>query len=55
MLHANYECSSPYGLSQEDFTRFPSLFPYKLGCTLAEPKYDHNFCRGSLDNATNQI
>ena len=41
MLHAQYKCSSPYGLSQEDFTRFLSLFPCKIGCALAEPKYDH--------------
>ena len=41
MLHAKYECCSPYGLSQEDFTRFPSLFPCKIGCALAEPKCDH--------------
>ena len=34
MLHAKYECSSPYGLSQDDFT-------CKIGCALAEPKYDH--------------
>ena len=27
MLHPKYECCSPYGLSQEDFKRFPSLFP----------------------------
>ena len=40
MLHAKYECSSPYGLSQEDFKGFP-LFPCKIGCTLPEPKYDH--------------
>ena len=25
MLHAKYESSSPYGLGQEDFKRFPSL------------------------------
>ena len=36
MLHAKYECSSPYGLSKEDFTRFSSLFPCKIGCALAE-------------------
>ena len=41
MLHAKYECSSRYGLAQEDFKRFPSLFPCKIGCALAEPKYDH--------------
>ena len=41
ILHAKYEYSSPHGLSQEDFKRFPSLFPCKLRCALAEPKYDH--------------
>ena len=41
MLHAKYECSGPYGLSQEDFKRFSSLFPRKIGCALAEPKYNH--------------
>ena len=41
MLHAEYECSSPYGLSHEDFKRFPCLFPCKIGYALAEPKYDH--------------
>ena len=40
MLHAKYECSSPYGLSQVDFKRLPSLFLCKIGCALAEPKYD---------------
>ena len=25
MLHAKYECFSPYGLSPEDFKIFPSL------------------------------
>ena len=40
MLHAKYECSSPYGLSQVDFKRFPSLFLCKIGCSQAEPKYD---------------
>ena len=25
MLHAKYESSSPYGLGQEDFLKFPSL------------------------------
>ena len=41
MLHAKYEFSSPYGLSKEDFKRFPSLLPCKIGCALAERKYDH--------------
>ena len=41
MLHAKYECFRPYGLSQEDFKRFPSLFLCKIGRALAEPKYDH--------------
>ena len=45
MLHPKYECCSPYGLSQEDFKRFPSLFPCKIGCSLAEPKYEH---RGTI-------
>ena len=45
MLHPKYECCSPYGLSQEDFKRFPSLFPRKIGCALAEPKYEH---RGTI-------
>ena len=40
MLHAKYECSSPYGLSQVDFKRFPFLFLCKIGCSRAEPKYD---------------
>ena len=40
MLHAKYECFSPYGLSQEDFKRFPSLILCKIVCTWAEPKYD---------------
>ena len=40
MLHAKYECSSLYGLSQVDFKRFPSLFLCKIGCARAEPKYD---------------
>ena len=38
--HAKYECSSPYGLSQVDFKRFPSLFLCKIGYSRAEPKYD---------------
>ena len=38
MLHTN-ECSSPYGLSQVDFKRFPILFLCKIGCTRAKPKY----------------
>ena len=38
MLHAKYECSSPYGLSQEDFKRFPSLILCKIVCPQAEPK-----------------
>ena len=41
MLHAKYECCSPYGLSQEDFERFSTFFLCKIGCALAEPKYDH--------------
>ena len=40
MLHAKYECSSPYGLSKVDFKRFPSLFLCKIGCARAEPKYE---------------
>ena len=45
MLHPKYECCRPYGLSQKDFKRFPSLFPCKIGCALAEPKYEH---RGTI-------
>ena len=41
MLHAKYESSSPYGLSQVDFERFPSLFLCKIGCAQAVPKCDH--------------
>ena len=37
MLHAKYECSSSYSLSQEDFKRFPSLFPCKIGVPLHSP------------------
>ena len=61
MLHAKYECSSPYGLSHVHFKRFPSLFLCKIGFARAKPKYDHLriiliiFGRGSSDNATNQI
>ena len=61
MLHAKYECSSPYGLSQVDFKRFPSLFLCKIGCARAEPKYDLRrtilifLGRGSSGNATHQI
>ena len=61
MLHAKDECSSPYGLSQIDFKRCPSLFLCKIGCARAEPKYDRRriiliiFGRGSSDNATHQI
>ena len=40
MLYAKYECSRPYGLSQVDFQRFPSLFLCKIGCARAKPKYD---------------
>ena len=40
MLHAKYEGFIPYGLSQEDFQRFPSLILCKIVCTQAEPKYD---------------
>ena len=40
MIRAKYECSSPYGLSQVDFKRFPSLFLCKIGCARAEPNYD---------------
>ena len=40
MLHAKYECSGPYGLSQVDFKRFPSLLLYKIVYALAKPKYD---------------
>ena len=58
MLRAKYEYSSPNGLSQVDFKGFPSLFLCKIGCALAEPKYDCRkiisiiFGRGSSDNAT---
>ena len=38
MLHAKNEC---FGLSQEDFKRFPALILCKIECVLAEPKYDH--------------
>ena len=61
MLHAKYECSSPYGLSQVDFKIFPSLFLCKIGRAQAEPKHDRRriiliiFGRGSSDNATHQI
>ena len=37
MLCAKYECSSPYGLSQVDFKRFPSLFLCKIGCNGQSP------------------
>ena len=30
MLHAKYESSSPYGLGQEDFEKFPSLSPCEI-------------------------
>ena len=40
MLHVKYECFSPYGFSQEDFNRFPSLILCKIVCSRAEPKYD---------------
>ena len=40
MLHTKYECSSHYGLSEEDFLNFPSLFLCKIGCARAKPKYD---------------
>ena len=33
ILHAIYESSSPYGLGQEDFLRFPSLSL----CEIREP------------------
>ena len=33
MLHAKYESSSPYGLGQEDFYKFPSLSL----CEIREP------------------
>ena len=36
MLCAKYQGSSPYGLSQVDFKRFPSLFLCKTGCAQAE-------------------
>ena len=61
ILHAKYECSSPYGLSKVDFNRFPSLFLCKIGCDQAEPKYDRRrtiliiFGRGSSNNAMHQI
>ena len=37
MLYNKYECSSPYGLSQADFKRFPSLFLLKIGCARKSP------------------
>ena len=40
MLHAKYECFSPYDFSQKDFKRFPSLILCKIVCAQAEPKYD---------------
>ena len=40
MLHAKYECFSPYDLSQEDFKRFPYLILCKIACARAEPKYE---------------
>ena len=40
MLYAKYKCSGPYGLSQVDFKRFPSLFLCKIGCAQAKAKYD---------------
>ena len=33
MLHAKYDSSSPYGLEQEDFKKFPSLSL----CEIREP------------------
>ena len=45
MLHPKYECCTRYGLSQEGFKRFPSLFPCKIGSALAKPKYEH---RGTI-------
>ena len=61
MLHAKYECSSLYGLSQVDFKKNPSLFLCKIGCAWAKPKYDRrriiliSFGRGSSDNATHHL
>ena len=61
MLCVKYECSSPYGLSQVDCKRFPSLCICKIRCARAEPKYDRRriiliiFGTGSLDNATHRI
>ena len=52
MLYAKYECSSPYGLSQEDLKIFPSLFLCKIVWARAEPKYDP---KGSLNDATCKI
>ena len=37
MLHAKYECSNPYGLSQEDLKIFPSLFPCERECAIESP------------------
>ena len=37
MLHAKYEC---FGLSQEDFKRFPALILCKIVFARADPKYD---------------
>ena len=39
-MHAKYECSSPYSLSQVHFKGFASFFLCKTGCARAEPKYD---------------
>ena len=40
MLHTKYKCSSHYGLSEENFKRFTSLFLCKTECTREKPKYD---------------
>ena len=39
MLHAKYESSSPYGLRQEDFLRFPSL----ALCGIQDQQHRANF------------
>ena len=37
MLCAKYKCSSPYGMSQVDFKRFPSLFLCKIAYARESP------------------
>ena len=61
MLHAKYERFCPYGLSEKDFKRIPSLILCKIVCARAELKYEHqwhnfkNFHKGLLDDTTCKI